>query len=234
MGDLSRVPPTGFEPVHPPPEGGALSPELRGRRYGIRLPNLARSNERNPATPERIRVMSATTMSTAYFATGCFWGAERRFWKMAGVTNTSVGYMGGSTENPSYEEVCTGRTGHAEMVKVDFDSDIVSYQRLLEEFWTMHDPTSLNAQGGDIGTQYRSAIYTTSEKQMETALASREIYQSALDAAGLDEIVTEILPVQETVYYLAEEYHQKYLKKNPTGYDCHSSTGIAFPAAVAR
>ncbi|MTA31881.1 MAG: peptide-methionine (S)-S-oxide reductase MsrA [Actinobacteria bacterium] len=173
-------------------------------------------------------------MSTAYFATGCFWGAERRFWNMPGVTNTSVGYMGGSTENPSYEEVCTGRTGHAEMVKVDFDSDIVSYQRLLEEFWTMHDPTSLNAQGGDIGTQYRSAIYTTSEKQMETALASREIYQSALDAAGLDEIVTEILPVQETVYYLAEEYHQKYLKKNPNGYDCHSSTGIAFPAAVAR
>ena len=174
------------------------------------------------------------TTSTAYFATGCFWGAERRFWKMAGVTDTSVGYMGGNTSNPSYEEVCTGRTGHAEMVKVDFDPNLVSYQRLLEEFWTMHDPTSLNAQGGDIGTQYRSSIYATNTEQMEIALASRDAYQSALDAAGLDQIVTEILPVQDTKYYLAEEYHQKYLEKNPNGYDCHSSTGIAFPKLAAK
>ena len=174
------------------------------------------------------------TTSTAYFATGCFWGAERRFWKMAGVLDTSVGYMGGSTSNPSYEEVCTGRTGHAEMVKVDFDPNIVSYQRLLEEFWTMHDPTSLNAQGGDIGTQYRSSIYTTSAEQMQIALASRDIYQSALDAAGLDQIVSEILPVEDTKYYLAEEYHQKYLEKNPNGYDCHSSTGIAFPKLATK
>jgi peptide-methionine (S)-S-oxide reductase len=173
-------------------------------------------------------------MSTAYFATGCFWGAERRFWKMAGVIDTSVGYMGGNTTNPSYEEVCTGRTGHAEMVKVDFDPNVVSYQRLLEEFWTMHDPTSLNAQGGDIGTQYRSSIYVTSAEQMETALASRDIYQSALDAAGLDQIVTEILPIENTKYYLAEEYHQRYLEKNPNGYDCHSSTGIAFPKLAAK
>jgi peptide-methionine (S)-S-oxide reductase len=178
--------------------------------------------------------MLVMTSSTAYFATGCFWGAERRFWNLAGVINTSVGYMGGSIENPSYEAVCTGRTGHAEMVKVEFDADQVSYQRLLEEFWTMHDPTSLNAQGGDIGTQYRSSIYTTTPEQMETALASRETYQSALDAAGLDEIVTEILPVLDTPYYLAEEYHQKYLKKNPNGYDCHSSTGIAFPKVAAE
>lgn len=173
-------------------------------------------------------------MSTAYFATGCFWGAERRFWKMAGVIDTSVGYMGGNTTNPSYEEVCTGRTGHAEMVKVDFDPNVVSYQRLLEEFWTMHDPTSLNAQGGDIGTQYRSSIYTTSAEQMETALASRDAYQSALDAAGVDQIVTEILPVEDTKYYFAEEYHQKYLEKNPNGYDCHASTGIAFPKLAAK
>lgn len=172
--------------------------------------------------------------STAYFATGCFWGAERRFWKMAGVLDTSVGYMGGSATNPSYEEVCTGRTGHAEMVKVDFDPNLVSYQRLLEEFWTMHDPTSLNAQGGDIGTQYRSSIYVTSAEQMQTALASRDTYQSALDAAGLDQIVTEILPVENTKYYLAEEYHQRYLEKNPNGYDCHSSTGIAFPKLAAK
>jgi peptide-methionine (S)-S-oxide reductase len=172
--------------------------------------------------------------STAYFATGCFWGAERRFWKMAGVLDTSVGYMGGSTTNPSYEEVCTGRTGHAEMVKVDFDPNLVSYQRLLEEFWTMHDPTSLNAQGGDIGTQYRSSIYVTSAEQMQTALASRDTYQSALDAAGLDQIVSEILQVENTKYYLAEEYHQRYLEKNPNGYDCHSSTGIAFPKLAAK
>jgi peptide-methionine (S)-S-oxide reductase len=178
--------------------------------------------------------MRAMTTSIAYFATGCFWGAESRFWKMAGVTTTSVGYMGGSTENPSYEAICTGRTGHAEMVKVEFDSNLLSYQRLLEEFWTMHDPTSLNAQGGDIGTQYRSSIYTTSAEQMETALASRDIYQAALDAAGMDEIVTEILPVENTTYFLAEEYHQKYLLKNPNGYDCHSTTGIAFPKLAAK
>jgi len=178
--------------------------------------------------------MRAMTTSTAYFATGCFWGAERRFWKMAGVLDTSVGYMGGSATNPSYEEVCTGRTGHAEMVKVDFDPNLVSYQRLLEEFWTMHDPTSLNAQGGDIGTQYRSSIYVTSAEQMQTALASRDTYQSALDAAGLDQIVTEILPVENSKYYLAEEYHQRYLEKNPNGYDCHSSTGIAFPKLAAK
>jgi len=178
--------------------------------------------------------MRVMTTSTAYFATGCFWGAERRFWKMAGVTDTSVGYMGGSTSNPSYEEICTGRTGHAEMVKVDFDPNLLSYQRLLEEFWTMHDPTSLNAQGGDIGTQYRSSIYTTNTEQMETALASRGTYQSALDAAGMDQIVTEILPIENTKYYLAEEYHQRYLEKNPNGYDCHSSTGIAFPKLAAK
>jgi peptide-methionine (S)-S-oxide reductase len=181
-----------------------------------------------------MRAMTAITISTAYFATGCFWGAERRFWKMAGVIDTSVGYMGGNTTNPSYEEVCTGRTGHAEMVKVDFDPNLVSYQRLLEEFWTMHDPTSLNAQGGDIGTQYRSSIYTTSAEQMQIALASRDTYQLALDAAGLDQIVSEILPVEDTKYYLAEEYHQKYLEKNPNGYDCHSSTGIAFPKLATK
>ena len=174
------------------------------------------------------------TTTTAYFATGCFWGAERRFWKMTGVTDTSVGYMGGSTSNPSYEAVCTGRTGHAEMVKVDFDPNLVSYQRLLEEFWTMHDPTSLNAQGGDIGTQYRSAIYTTSQDQMTEALASRDLYQRALSDSGIGEIVSEILDSSGVTYYLAEEYHQRYLEKNPNGYDCHSSTGIAFPKLAAK
>ena len=170
--------------------------------------------------------------SIAYFATGCFWGAERRFWQMDGVIETNVGYMGGNRPNPNYEQVCTGVTGHAEMVKVVFDSSKISYQRLLEEFWVMHDPTSLNQQGGDIGTQYRSAIYTTDDSQQATAMASRDQYQRALTAAGLDQICTEILSAQGVEYYPAEEYHQKYLQKNPNGYDCHSSTGIAYPASA--
>jgi peptide-methionine (S)-S-oxide reductase len=165
----------------------------------------------------------------AFFATGCFWGAERRFWKLEGVIETSVGYMGGSTANPSYEEVCTGKTGHAEMVCVDFDSSKISYERLLKEFWEMHDPTSLNQQGGDIGTQYRSAIYTTTPEQEKLARSSREIYQKALDGEKLGNIVTEIKSGSGVEYYLAEEYHQKYLAKNPNGYDCHSSTGVTYP-----
>lgn len=165
----------------------------------------------------------------AYFATGCFWGAERRFWKLDGVLETSVGYMGGTTSNPSYEEVCTGRTGHAEMVSVEFDPAVISYQRLLKEFWEMHDPTSLNQQGGDIGTQYRSAIYTTSLEQRLLASQSRDTYQGALDAQGMGKIVTELKSSDGVEYFIAEEYHQKYLAKNPNGYDCHSSTGVAFP-----
>ena len=149
---------------------------------------------------------------------------------MDGVIETSVGYMGGNRPNPSYEQVCTGVTGHAEMVKVVFDESVVLYQRLLEEFWTMHDPTSLNKQGGDIGTQYRSAIFTTNPGQMGTALASKTTYEGVLLAAGLDEICTEILSADGIEYYEAEEYHQKYLQKNPNGYDCHSTTGIAYPA----
>jgi peptide-methionine (S)-S-oxide reductase len=171
--------------------------------------------------------------STAYFATGCFWGAERRFWQLDGVLDTSVGYMGGIRPNPSYEQVCTGVTGHAEMVKVVFDPTKVSYLRLLQEFWTMHDPTSLNQQGGDIGTQYRSAIYTTSHEQMQVALASCLTYQEELNKAGMDRICTEILSAEGIEYYLAEEYHQKYLQKNPNGYDCHSSTGVPYPETVA-
>lgn len=171
---------------------------------------------------------------SAYFATGCFWGAERRFWQLEGVLETSVGYMGGNRPNPSYEQVCTGVTGHAEMVHVLFDPSEISYRRLLEEFWTMHDPTSLNQQGGDIGTQYRSAIYATTVDQFVEANNSRDIYQSVLTKAGYDPIVTEILSADGVTYYLAEEYHQKYLQKNPNGYDCHSSTGIAFPSEVAK
>jgi peptide-methionine (S)-S-oxide reductase len=170
---------------------------------------------------------------TAYFATGCFWGAERRFWNLAGVIQTSVGYMGGNKPDPTYKEVCTGTTNHAEMVEVIFDPEVISYQRLLAEFWVMHDPTSLNQQGGDIGTQYRSSIFTTSPEQMQQALASKEIYQTELTKNGMDQIVTEILPASGITYWLAEDYHQRYLEKNPNGYDCHSSTGVAFPTALA-
>ena len=216
------MPPTGIEPVHPPPEGGALSPELRGLMSMSRL----------SAGAVILRNCQNERMSSiAYFATGCFWGAERRFWQVDGVTETSVGYMGGTRANPSYEQVCTGVTGHAEMVAVTFDESQVSYQRLLEEFWVMHDPTSLNQQGGDIGTQYRSAIYTTTPEQYVTAVNSRNTYQNVLTPQGLDEIVTEIKSAEGIEYFLAEEYHQKYLAKNPNGYDCHSSTGVAYPSA---
>ena len=170
---------------------------------------------------------------TAYFATGCFWGAERRFWNLPGVIQTSVGYMGGNKPDPTYKEVCTGTTNHAEMVEIIFDPEIISYQRLLAEFWVMHDPTSLNQQGGDIGTQYRSAIFTTSPEQMQQALASKGIYQTELTKNGMDQIVTEILTASGITYWLAEDYHQRYLEKNPNGYDCHSSTGVAFPTALA-
>jgi len=169
----------------------------------------------------------------AYFATGCFWGAERRFWQLEGVTQTSVGYMGGSKTDPTYEEVCSGKTNHAEMVEVIYDSSIISYEKLLAEFWVMHDPTSLNQQGGDIGTQYRSAIFTTSTEQLNQASFSREIYQKELSNNGMDKIVTEISPATGVTYWLAEEYHQKYLIKNPNGYDCHSSTGVAYPLIVS-
>jgi peptide-methionine (S)-S-oxide reductase len=168
-------------------------------------------------------------MEQAYFATGCFWGAERRFWMMPGVINTSVGYMGGKRENPSYEQVCTGVTGHAEVVEVEFDPTLISYERLLAEFWMMHDPTSFNRQGNDIGSQYATIIFTTSPEQEKLAQESQRKYQSELSKAGLGEIVTQIIPATGNPYWRAEEYHQKYLKKNPNGYDCHSSTGVAYP-----
>ena len=173
--------------------------------------------------------MSEISIQKAYFATGCFWGAERRFWNLDGVISTSVGYMGGTRPNPSYEQVCTGTTNHAETVEVIFDPTRISYERLLEEFWTMHDPTSLNRQGGDIGTQYRSAIFITSDEQMISAVNTREIYNDVLKAQGFGEIVTEIQEAAPHTYWPAEEYHQRYLEKNPNGYDCHSTTGIPFP-----
>lgn len=169
------------------------------------------------------------TLEKAYFASGCFWGAERKFWMTPGVTSTSVGYMGGNIKNPSYHVVCEGDTGHTEIVEVIFDASIVSYQELLELFWEMHDPTSYHRQGNDIGSQYRSAIFTTTEDQIQAAIASRDIYQAELVRSGYGKICTEILPAAGVDYWPAEDYHQRYLAKNPFGYDCHSSTGIPYP-----
>lgn len=174
-------------------------------------------------------VLKKSNQERAYFATGCFWGAERRFWQLSGVIETSVGYMGGSKSEPTYKEVCTGLTGHAETVAIDFDPTQISYLRLLAEFWMMHDPTSLNQQGNDIGTQYRSAIFTTSDEQLKMAMQSRDVYQKELNQNSIGKIVTEIISAESNKYWVAEEYHQKYLAKNPNGYDCHSSTGIAYP-----
>jgi len=166
-------------------------------------------------------------METAVFGNGCFWGAERRFWQVPGVYTTAVGYAGGYTPNPTYEEVCTGLTGHAEVVLVVFDPNVVTYRDLLAMFWEIHDPTQGMRQGNDIGTQYRSVIYTTSAEQEAAAKESRDVYQEVLTRAGLGEITTEIAPL-DTFYY-AEAYHQQYLAKNPNGYDCHVTTGIPYP-----
>jgi peptide-methionine (S)-S-oxide reductase len=163
----------------------------------------------------------------AVYGMGCFWGAERRFWRMEGVYTTAVGYAGGYTPNPSYEEVCTGRTGHAEVVLVVFHPDQVSYEQLLKVFWETHDPTQGMQQGNDIGSQYRSAIYTTTDEQLETAKRSRDKYQAELTPLGFGDITTEIAPLGD--FYYAEGYHQQYLGKNPHGYDCHANTGIAYP-----
>jgi peptide-methionine (S)-S-oxide reductase len=169
---------------------------------------------------------------TAYFALGCFWGADRRFWQTEGVIETSVGYMGGTKQNPSYELVCTGTTGHAEAVKVVFEENVVSFRELLEMFWTIHDPTQGNRQGNDIGSQYRSVVFYTTEEQKSEALLTKEIYEKAIKSEGFNSITTEIIPASDHIYFEAEDYHQKYLKKNPNGYDCHARTGVFFPAGV--
>ena len=164
----------------------------------------------------------------AEFGMGCFWGAEKLFWQTPGVVSTSVGYAGGSTPNPTYEEVCSGRTGHIETVRVVFDSKVVSYGELLKLFWEEHDPTQGMRQGGDQGTQYRSAILTHGEAQQREAEASRDAFQASLKAAGHGTITTEIHPAPE--FYFAEAYHQGYLKKNPNGYCPNHATGVTLPA----
>jgi peptide-methionine (S)-S-oxide reductase len=167
----------------------------------------------------------AAGMEEAQFGMGCFWGAERLFWKIPGVHSTSVGYAGGYTPNPTYEEVCSGRTGHAEVVRVIFDPTKVSYETLLKAFWERHDPTQGMRQGNDLGTQYRSVIYCTSDGQLVAAEASRARYQQALDSAQRGAITTEIRPAPQ--FFYAEDYHQQYLQKNPEGYCGLGGTGVA-------
>ena len=163
----------------------------------------------------------------AVFGMGCFWGAERRFWQLDGVYSTNVGYAGGYTPNPSYEEVCTGQTGHTEAVMVVYDPSVIPYDQLLKVFWETHDPTQGYRQGNDLGSQYRSAIYTTIDEQLDQAKRSQDIYQDVITSEGFGAITTEIVPLGE--YYYAEDYHQQYLGKNPHGYDCHANTGIGYP-----
>ena len=170
-------------------------------------------------------------LDQAVFALGCFWGAERRFWETDGVYSTAAGYAGGTVPDPDYKLVCTGSTGHAEVVLVVFDPDIVSYEDLLRVFWESHDPTQGMRQGNDIGTQYRSAIYTSNEVQQSAALQSRVSYQAKLSSAGYGDITTEISPL-DTFYY-AEDYHQQYLAKNPGGYCGLGGTGVSCPVGLA-
>ncbi|MEO1319975.1 MAG: peptide-methionine (S)-S-oxide reductase MsrA [Pseudomonadota bacterium] len=166
-------------------------------------------------------------LEQAVFGLGCFWGAERVFWQMEGVYSTSVGYAGGYTPNPTYEEVCSGHTGHAEVVSVIFDPAVVSYDALLSAFWEAHDPTQGMRQGNDRGTQYRSAVYTASAAQLAAARSSRDSYQARLNDAGLGAITTEIAELG--TYYFAEDYHQQYLAKNPGGYCGIGGTGVSCP-----
>ncbi|GIG65817.1 peptide-methionine (S)-S-oxide reductase MsrA [Phytomonospora endophytica] len=164
---------------------------------------------------------------------GCFWGAERIFWQLDGVYSTSVGYAGGFTPNPTYEEVCSGFTGHTEAVQVVFRPAVVSYESLLKVFWENHDPTQGMRQGNDVGTQYRSAVYATTDAQLKAALASREAFQPVVSAAGFGEITTEVSALRGEYYY-AEEYHQQYLDKNPGGYCNIGPNGMSCPVGIGR
>jgi peptide-methionine (S)-S-oxide reductase len=188
---------------------------------------LAGIPERHAVTGERIQPPFPEGTRTAVFGMGCFWGAERLFWETPGVVSTAVGYAGGTTPNPTYEETCTGRTGHTEAVLVVYDPRRVSYEELLKVFWEGHDPTQGMRQGNDVGTQYRSAIYTDGDEQAAAAAASRERYQRALSERGKGEITTEIAPAGP--FYYAEDYHQQYLHKVPNGYCGLGGTGVSCP-----
>ncbi|MFN2543181.1 MAG: peptide-methionine (S)-S-oxide reductase MsrA [Actinomycetota bacterium] len=192
---------------------------LAGRSERMQVPaaHFVNGNRLEPPFPEG--------MERAVFAMGCFWGAEKAFWNVPGVYTTAVGYAGGFTPNPSYEEACSGLTGHTEAVLVVFDPSVVSYEELLKVFWESHDPTQGMRQGNDVGTQYRSAIYTDGELQLKSSEASRDAYAERLRAAGYGDITTEIREGPE--FYYAEDYHQQYLGKNPNGYCPNHSTGVS-------
>jgi len=191
----------------------------RAQRMRVAAKHFVNGNPLEPPFPP--------DMELALFGLGCFWGAERKFWERPGVFSTSVGYAAGHTPNPTYEEVCSGRTGHAEVVRVVYDPSRIGYDELLRLFWESHDPTQGMRQGNDRGTQYRSGIYTTSDAQRAAALAARDAYQKRLDAAGYGRITTEIEDAPE--FYYAEDYHQQYLAKNPAGYCGLGGTGVTCP-----
>ena len=197
-------------------------------------------SEPQHSVPERHTVLGTALLGpypegteTADFGMGCFWGAERVFWDVEGVWTTLVGYQGGHTPNPGYEEVCSGGTGHTEAVRVVYDPSKVSYEALLRLFWESHDPTQGFQQGNDVGTQYRSAIYTHSSEQERAAEASRDAYQRLLNTAGHGTITTEILSADDRPFYPAEGYHQQYLDKNPTGYCGIGGTGVSCPVGLS-
>ena len=207
----------------------------------IRMP---RKEEALPGRPERMPVPAKHFVNgaplqppfppgsaTALFGLGCFWGAERKFWQLPGVYTTAAGYAAGYTPNPTYREVCSGMTGHNEVVLVVFDPDQVSYETLLKTFWESHDPTQGMRQGNDVGTQYRSGIYYFDDEQRDAAERTRASYQDELTKAGYGRITTEILPAPE--FYYAEDYHQQYLAKNPGGYCGLGGTGVSCPAGLA-
>jgi len=197
---------------------------LPGRDEPIRVPaaHFVNQNALVPPWPDGHEV--------AVFGLGCFWGAERKFWQLEGVYSTQVGYTGGYTKNPTYEEVCSNQTGHNEVVRVVYDPTRVSYETLLKTFWESHDPTQGMRQGNDTGTQYRSGIYTTSDAQRAAAEASKAAYQAELKRAGHGEITSEIEPAGE--FYYAETYHQQYLAKNPGGYCGLGGTGVSCPVGL--
>jgi peptide-methionine (S)-S-oxide reductase len=211
--------------------------------FSTRQPEMPKPDEALPGRAEPVTSPSSHVVNghplappypdgleVAEFALGCFWGEERRFWQTPGVWVTAVGYQGGFTPNPTYEEVCTGRTGHAESVRVVFDPAQVSYEQLLKVFWEAHDPTQGMRQGNDVGTQYRSVIFVRDERQRRAAEASRDAYQVRLAAAGYGPITTAIVPASP--FYFAEEYHQQYLARNPAGYCGSGGTGVACPVGV--
>ena len=206
-----------------------------GRKRGLIPEDLAMAGRPDPMVVADAHWVSGSTIkppfpdgvSTTVFGMGCFWGAERIFWETPGVFSTAVGYAGGFTPNPTYEETCTGRTGHAEAVLIAYDPALVPYDILLRIFWEGHDPTQGMRQGNDIGTQYRSVIYATTTEQLEAAIRSRDVYQASLTAAGRGQITTEITNAGE--FFYAEDDHQQYLAKNPMGYCGIGGTGVACP-----